>query len=185
MRNPMRSAAEAKGGAAEAIQKQLKAAVSQAPVKTMASLQQDEASRVYLKSQCQKSILKNEIEKLFLSSGISALGTQVAAISKSLELCSNKIDKHIPSKQRFCATLFDDINRHPHLEVVSKLHAIQVFLTKTRNRGLPMKTLTSGPGIVFTFKDLNECIHDFSNEMMTFGEKQLKLRSEAYQQQIA
>ena len=119
-----------------------------------------------------------------MSAGITALGTQVAAISKSLEMSSNKIDKHIPSKQRFCATLFDDINRHQHLEVVSKLHPIQVFLTKTRNRGLPMKTLTSGPGIVFTFKDLNECIHDFANEMMTFGEKQLKLRSEAYQLQI-
>lgn len=47
-----------------------------------------------------------------------------------------------------------------------------------------MKTLTSGPGIVFTFKDLNECIHDFCAEMLQFGEKQLKLRTETHQSQI-
>ena len=53
-----------------------------------------------------------------------------------------------------------------------------------RNRGLPTKTLTSGLGIVFTFKDLNECIHDFCSEMMFFGEKQLKQRTEAHMAQI-
>ena len=72
------------------------------------------------------------------------MNNQTAAISKSLEMTSNKIGKHIGARQGFCATLFDDINRHPHLEVVSKLEAIQTFLTKMRNRGLPMKTLTSG-----------------------------------------
>ena len=112
------------------------------------------------------------------------MSNQSAAIQKCLEMTSNKLDKHIGTKQSFCATLFDDVNRHPHLEVVSKLEAIQVFLTKARNRGLPMKTLTSGQGIVFTFKDLNECIHDFTNEMIQFGEKQLKLRTETFQNQI-
>ena len=113
-----------------------------------------------------------------------AMDVQVAAISRSLEMCSNKIDKHVPAKQGFCATLFDDINRHQHLEVVSKLGAIQVFLTKLRNRALPIKTLTSGPGIVSTFRDLNECIHDFCSDMIQFSERQLKLRTEAYQGQV-
>jgi hypothetical protein len=35
---------------------------------------------------------------------------------------------------------------------------MQVFLTKLRNRGMDIETLTSGPGIVFTYKDLNECL---------------------------
>lgn len=47
-----------------------------------------------------------------------------------------------------------------------------------------MKTLTSGQGIVFTFKDLNECLHDFCAEIILFGEKQLKARTDAYQGQI-
>ena len=99
-------------------------------------------------------------------------------------MCSNKIDKHVLPMQGFCATLYDDINRNPHLEIVSKLPQIQVFLTKLRNRGLPIKTLTSGQGIVSTFKDLNECIHDFCCEMIQFSERQLKMRTDAYASQI-
>ena len=102
----------------------------------------------------------------------------------SIEMCSNKIDKNIPSRSRFCATLFDSVNRHQHLEITSKLPAIQMFLTKIRNRGLPTKTLTSGLGIIFTFKDLNECIHDFCTEMLLFSEKNLKLRTESHTNRI-
>lgn len=147
----------------------------------MASISQEEAVRGYLYTQCQQKVLSNEITKVFMSASKRAMDIQVAAISRSLEMCSNKIDKYVPAKQGFCATLFDDVNRHQHLEVVSKLSQIQVFLTKLRNRALPIKTLTSGPGIVSTFRDLNECIHDFCADMLQFGEKQLKLRTEAYQ----
>jgi hypothetical protein len=86
--------------------------------------------------------------------------------------------------QRFCATLYDQVNRHQHLEVTSKLNSIQVFLTKIRNRGLPTKTLTSGAGIIFTFKDFNECIHDFCQDMLLFGEKQLKMRTDTHMAEI-
>ena len=48
-----------------------------------------------------------------------------------------------------------------------------------------MKTLTSGPGIVFTFKDLNECIHDFCAEMMLNQVKLLNSRSNHYLAQIS
>ena len=133
---------------------------------------------------CQQKVLEDEITKVFMIASKQAMDVQVAAISRSLEMSSNKIDKYIPAKQGFCATLFDDVNRHQHLEVVSKLGAIQVFLTKLRNRALPIKTLTSGPGIVSTFRDLNECIHDFCAEMIQFSERQLKLRTEAYQGQV-
>lgn len=71
------------------------------------------------------------------------------------------------------------------MEVVSKLPAIQVFLTKIRNRGLPIQTLTSGMGLVTTFKDLNEVINEFSVEMIMFSERLLKVRTEAYQAQIS
>jgi hypothetical protein len=52
------------------------------------------------------------------------MDVQVGAIERGLEMCSNKIDKNIPPNQGFCATLYDDINRHPHLEVVYKLPQI-------------------------------------------------------------
>jgi hypothetical protein len=47
-----------------------------------------------------------------------------------------------------------------------------------------MKTLTSGPGIIFTFKDLNECIHDFCAEMMLNHIKILNSRSNHFQAKI-
>lgn len=126
----------------------------------------DEAVRTYLQTQAQQVVIGDEINKVLMHAAIYAMDVQCAAISRSLELCSNKIDKHVMPLQGFCATLYDDINRSPHLEIASKLPQIQVFLTKLRNRGLPIKTLTSGHGIVSTFKDLNECIHDFCCEIV-------------------
>ena len=146
--------------------------------------QMEEAHRKHVATQCQSKALQNEISRLFILASTKAMSTQTAAINRSLEMCSNKIDKYLPSQSRFCATLFDAVNRHQHLEISSKLSAIQAFLTKTRNRGLPTKTLTSGMGIIFNFKDLNECIHDFCLEMLMFSEKSLKVRSEAYQSKI-
>jgi hypothetical protein len=42
--------------------------------------------------------------------------------------------------------------------MVTKLGEVQKFISKLRNRGTEVETLTSGPGMVFTVKDLNECI---------------------------
>ena len=52
------------------------------------------------------------------------------------------------------------------------------MLTKIRNRGTEVETLTSGPGIVITIKDLNEILNDFSKAVIKDQEKQFKTRLE-------
>ena len=47
------------------------------------------------------------------------------------------------------------------MDVVSKLGFVQTFLTKLRNRCTEVHTLASGPGIVFSLKDFNECLQNF------------------------
>lgn len=55
---------------------------------------------------------------------------------------------------------------------------MQVFLTKLKNRGMEIETLTSGPGIVFTYKDFNECMNHFCAEIVTLSEKELRSRTQ-------
>ena len=45
------------------------------------------------------------------------------------------------------------------------------MLTKIRNRGTEVETLTSGPGLVITIKDLNEILNDFSKSVIKDYEK--------------
>jgi len=48
-----------------------------------------------------------------------------------------------------------------NLDICNKVSAIQALLTKFRNRGTEVETLTSGPGMVITIKDFNEIMNDF------------------------
>ena len=50
-----------------------------------------------------------------------------------------------------------------HLDLSNKVTAVQSLITKMRNRGTEVETLTSGPGMVFTIKDINEILIDFCN----------------------
>lgn len=49
-----------------------------------------------------------------------------------------------------------------------------------RNRGTEVETLTSGPGMVFTIRDINEILIDFCNTTIKDGEKQFKSRTEMF-----
>lgn len=49
---------------------------------------------------------------------------------------------------------------------------------------MDIETLTSGPGIVLTYKDLNECLQSFCTEMISFGEKEMKTRTTGYLQML-
>lgn len=42
---------------------------------------------------------------------------------------------------------------------------------------MDIDTLTSGPGIVFTYKDMNECLQDFCAELVSYSEKDLRSRT--------
>lgn len=58
-----------------------------------------------------------------------------------------------------------------HLDLSNKVTAVQSLITKMRNRGTEVETLTSGPGIVFTIKDINECLIDFCSLTIKDNEK--------------
>ena len=82
--------------------------------------------------------------------------------------------------QQFAATLYDDCDPNKHLDMVEKLNFVQEFITKLRNRGTKVETLTSGPGVVFTCKDFNEAIQSFCRKIMVYGEQELKSRSDLF-----
>lgn len=65
-----------------------------------------------------------------------------------------------------------------HLDVCNRVTAVQVLLTKMRNRSTEVETLTSGPGMVFTIKDINDILQEFCRSTIKDQEKQFKSRSE-------
>ena len=71
------------------------------------------------------------------------------------------------------------------MNLENKLAPVQQFLTELRNRGTGVATLTSGPGWVFTEKDINECIQKFCRQVIKYGEKELKSRSDSAAQKEA
>mmetsp|Transcript_1933 Transcript_1933/g.1846 ORF Transcript_1933/g.1846 Transcript_1933/m.1846 type:complete len:131 (+) Transcript_1933:224-616(+) len=62
--------------------------------------------------------------------------------------------------------------------MVTKVSEIQRFVTKLKNRGTEVETLTSGPGMVFTVKDFNECLQMLCKGLIKYGEKEMRSRSE-------
>jgi len=83
-------------------------------------------------------------------------------MSKALEMASNKIDQSIDKWQNFAPTLVDYMeDKWSHLDASNRIGQMQVWLTKLKNRGVDIETLTSGPGIVFAYKDMNECLQQF------------------------
>lgn len=54
-----------------------------------------------------------------------------------------------------------------------------------RNRGSRVNTLTSGPGMVFTIKDVNETLSSFCRGLIKYGERELKSRSDLMYQQVS
>jgi hypothetical protein len=66
-----------------------------------------------------------------------------------------------------------------HLDIANKVNAVQVLITKFRNRSTQVETLTSGPGMVFTVKDVNDILLDFCRLTLKDNEKQFKSRIES------
>ena len=57
---------------------------------------------------------------------------------------------------------------------------MQVFLTRLKNRGTEVETLASGPGYVFTLKDINDCVGSLANGLLKFSEHELRSRCEFF-----
>lgn len=64
--------------------------------------------------------------------------------------------------------------------MVSKFGEVQRFITKLQNRGTEVETLTSGPGMVFTIKDFNECIQLLCRGIIKYSEREMRARSENF-----
>lgn len=81
-------------------------------------------------------------------------------------------------QQQFASTLYQSVDHNSHLNVVNKLDFVQSFLTKLRNRCTEVDTLASGPGIVFSMKDFNECLQAFCQGLLKYSEAELRGRVE-------
>jgi hypothetical protein len=62
--------------------------------------------------------------------------------------------------------------------VVTKVGCLQQFLTRLKNRSTEVETLTSGPGLVFSMKDFNDCLSLFARQLIKYGEEELRGRTE-------
>lgn len=76
----------------------------------------------------------------------------------------------IHPQQQFASTLYQDIDKYPHLDIVTKLGFVQHYLSRLRNRATEVETLTSGPGIVFTVSNilLTDFLVDEGFQRMSF-----------------
>lgn len=82
----------------------------------------------------------------------------------------NQINAFIHPYQQFASTLFETVDKNPHLDIVTKASFVQQFLTRLRNRCTEVETLTSGPGVVFSMKDFNDCIQTLCRGMIKYCE---------------
>lgn len=73
-----------------------------------------------------------------------------------------QISVYVHPSQQFASTPYSMVDKAPHLDVVTKVGILQQFLTRLRNRCTEVATLTSGPGLVFSMKDFNDCISLFA-----------------------
>lgn len=47
-------------------------------------------------------------------------------------------------------------------------------MTRLKNRGTEVETLTSGPGYVFTLKDINDCVGTLTKGLLKFSEIEMR-----------
>jgi hypothetical protein len=71
---------------------------------------------------------------------------------------SKSVHALVHPTQQYASTLYQSVDKDSHLNVLNKVEFVQAFLTKLRNRCTEVETLASGPGIVFSIKDFNECL---------------------------
>ena len=96
-------------------------------------------------------LLKHLLEVQLIKIGIKTINNEHAAVSTAFDqVCSEQeIQQFVHPNQQFAATLFQDVDNLGHLNVVTKVGFAQAFLTRLRNRGTEVETLTS-KAIVFT-----------------------------------
>ena len=131
-----------------------------------------------LNSRAEITILRVEIERRLITCGVRTLDRETLAIANCLKTGVREIDAHIHPFQQFAVTLYDQVDPNSHLDAVNKCGQVQSFITRLKNRGTEVETLTSGPGYVFTLKDINDCVSTLAKSMIKYAELELRSRCE-------
>jgi len=81
-------------------------------------------------------VIKREFEVLLIKEGINMISKHDEALKGTLEMgaADNQINAFLQPYQQFASTLFETVDRNPHLDIVSKASFVQQFLTRLRNR---------------------------------------------------
>jgi hypothetical protein len=123
-------------------------------------------------------VIRDEIDRLLMTNAIDILEKEYTALSMAFEMGTNQISSFIHPFQQFTSVCFPKVDQNSHLDMVNKVSAVQKCLTRLKNRCTEVETLTSGPGIVFTIKDFNECIQMLARDLIKYSELELRSRSE-------
>lgn len=131
-----------------------------------------------LTSRAEIQVLRAEVERFLIVCGIRTLDNETRAITNCLKNESKEVEAHIHPFQQFAVTLYDQVDRNSHLDAVNKCAQIQSFITRLKNRGTEVETLTSGPGFVFTLKDVNDCVGSLARGLIKYAELEMRSRCE-------
>jgi hypothetical protein len=124
--------------------------------------------------------IQREFDVVLIKEGIKLISKHDEALKGCLEMgaADNQINAFIHPYQQFASTLFETVDRNPHLDIVTKASFVQQFLTRLRNRCTEVETLTSGPGVVFSMKDFNDCIQTMCRGMVKYCETTVRSMNE-------
>lgn len=124
--------------------------------------------------------IQREFDVILIKESINLISKHDEALKGCLEMgaADNQINAFIHPYQQFASTLFETVDRNAHLDIVTKASFVQQFLTRLRNRCTEVETLTSGPGIVFSMKDFNDCVQTLCRGMIKYCETTVRSMSE-------
>ena len=113
-----------------------------------------------------------------ISAAVRTLDSESHALANCLKNQAAEVDACVHPFQQFAVTLYDRVDPKSHLDAINKCSHIQSFMTRLKNRGTEVETLTSGPGYVFTLKDINDCVGTLSKGLLKYAEAELRSQAE-------
>lgn len=131
-------------------------------------------------TRAQIKVNRNELDLEMTKAATALISKEQAGLMGCFEMgtAENQINAYVHPQQQFASTLFETVNRNSHLDIVTKVSFVQQFLTRLKNRCTEVETLTSGPGVVFSLKDFNDCLQTLCRGLIKYGETALRSQSE-------
>jgi hypothetical protein len=131
-----------------------------------------------LTARAQIAVHSQEIERFVISAAVRTLDGESGALANCLKNQAAEVDAFVHPFQQYAVTLYDKVDPKSHLDAINKCSQIQSFMTRLKNRGTEVETLTSGPGYVFTLKDINDCVGTLSKGLLKYAEAELRSQAE-------